>query len=140
MQKESVRCILIKIKCFFSNFKEFYNEQGYISYFNFIFCFHKFNTFPHIRSFPIIRFNICFFSKYIYCDLQVSNQYCCFLWTDRYCKTIIVRCLFITGSQWHYVWLVMWRSWVRAPSKAKRKSKRLYPYCLVLVGDSSVMS
>jgi len=61
MQKESVRCILIKIKCFFSNFKEFYNEQGYISYFNFIFCFHKFNTFPHIRSFPIIRFNICFF-------------------------------------------------------------------------------
>ena len=43
IQKESARCILIKIK-FFSNFKGFHNEHGYISYFNFIFCFYKFNN------------------------------------------------------------------------------------------------
>jgi len=60
IQQESVRCILIKIK-FFSNVKGFHNEHGYISYFNFIFCFYNFNKFGHIQSFPIIWFNICFF-------------------------------------------------------------------------------
>ena len=37
---------------------------------------------------------------------------------------------------WLHVWLVMWRSWVWAPSKAPvvLLSKKLYPYCLVLVG------
>jgi len=30
-------------------------------------------------------------------------------------------------------WLVMWRSWVWAPSNVSL-SKNLYPYCLVLVG------
>ena len=58
-QKESMRDILLKIKGF-SNFKGFHNEHGYISYFNFMFCFHKFNKFGHIQSFPIIWFNICF--------------------------------------------------------------------------------
>ena len=34
-----------------------------------------------------------------------------------------------------HVWLVMWRLWVRAPSKAPvvSLSKKLYPYCLLLV-------
>ena len=45
----------------FSHFKGFHNEHGYISYFSFIFCFHKFNKLWHIQSFPIIQFNICFF-------------------------------------------------------------------------------
>ena len=41
---------------------------------------------------------------------------------------------------WHsglHVWLVMWTSWVRAPSKAPvvSLSKKLYSYCLVLVGS-----
>jgi len=31
-------------KVLFSIFKEFHNEHGYISYFNFIFCFHKFHN------------------------------------------------------------------------------------------------
>ena len=60
IQKERVRCILIKIKGF-SNFKGFHNEHGYISNFNFIFYFYRFNKFGHIQSFPIIRFNTCFF-------------------------------------------------------------------------------
>ena len=32
---------------------------------------------------------------------------------------------------------LMWRSWVRAPSKTPvvSLSKKLYPYCLVLVGS-----
>jgi len=36
-----------------------------------------------------------------------------------------------------YVWLVIWRLWVRAPSKASvvSLSKKFYPYCLVLVGS-----
>ena len=36
-----------------------------------------------------------------------------------------------------HVWLVMWRSCVRTPSKAPvvSLSKKLYPYCLVLVGS-----
>jgi len=41
-----------------NNFKGFYNEH---LLFNFSFCCHKFNNFWHIQSFPIIRFNICFF-------------------------------------------------------------------------------
>ena len=60
IQKESVRCILIKIKFFFLISKDFIMNNGYISYFNFIFCFYKFNKFGHIQSFPIIWFNICF--------------------------------------------------------------------------------
>ena len=45
---------------------------------------------------------------------------------------------FFIGGTWHsglHVWLVMCRSWVRAPSKAPivSFSKNLYPYCLVLV-------
>jgi len=38
-----------------------------------------------------------------------------------------------------HVWLVMWRSWVRDPSKVPvvSLSKRLYPYCLVLVGSGN---
>ena len=36
-----------------------------------------------------------------------------------------------------HVWLVMWLSWVRAPSKdpVVSLSKKLYHYCLVLVGS-----
>jgi len=48
--------------------------------------------------------------------------------------------LYKQGAAWRsvlYVWLVMWRSWVRAPSKApvESLSKKLYPYCLLLVGS-----
>jgi len=60
IQKESVRCILITIKGF-SNVKGFHNEHVYISYFNLIFCFYKFNKFGYIQSFPILRFNIIMF-------------------------------------------------------------------------------
>ena len=60
IQKESVRCLLITIKGF-SNVKRFHNEHVYISYFNLIFCFYKFNKFGHIQSFPILRFNIIMF-------------------------------------------------------------------------------
>ena len=63
IHKESVRCILIKIK-FFSNFKGFHNEHGYISYFNFIFCFYKFNQFGHTQYFPIIWFNFFFLNSW----------------------------------------------------------------------------
>ena len=37
-----------------------------------------------------------------------------------------------------YVWLVMWRSWVRDPLKVPVVSlnKKLYPYCLVLDGTA----
>ena len=69
IQKESVRGILIKIK-FFSNFKGFHNEHGYISYFNFIFCCHNFNKFWHIQSFPTMWFNI----MYAYVQLETSAQ------------------------------------------------------------------
>ena len=36
-----------------------------------------------------------------------------------------------------HVWLVMWKSWVRVPSKAPvvSLSKKIYPYCLLLVGS-----
>ena len=36
-----------------------------------------------------------------------------------------------------HIWLVMWRLWVWAPSKAPvvTLSKKHYPYCLVLVGS-----
>jgi len=46
------------------------------------------------------------------------------------------RFLLIQRSGLH-VWLVMWRSWVRAPSKVPvvSLSKKLYTYCLVLVGS-----
>ena len=39
--------------------------------------------------------------------------------------------------QWVYGWLVMWRSLIRAPLKTAvvSLSKKLYPYCLVLVGS-----
>ena len=38
-----------------------------------------------------------------------------------------------------HVWLVMLRSWIRAPSKAPVVSliNTLYPYCLVLVGSKN---
>ena len=42
----------------YSHFKGFHNEH------NFIFCFHKFNTFWHIQYFPIIGFNICFLKSW----------------------------------------------------------------------------
>ena len=73
IQKESVRCILIKIKGF-SNVKGFHNEHGYISYFKFIFCFYKFNKVGHIQSFPTIWFNICFFLIHGTTDVQLKNE------------------------------------------------------------------
>ena len=73
IQKESVRCILIKIKGF-SNVKGFQNEHGYISYFKFIFCFYKFNKVGHIQSFPTIWFNICFFLIHGTTNIQVKNK------------------------------------------------------------------
>ena len=51
--------------------------------------------------------------------------------------------LFHKGAAWcsglHF-WLVMWRSWVLAPSKASAVSfrKKLYPYCLVLVCSRNI--
>jgi len=41
------------------------------------------------------------------------------------------------GRSGFHVWLVMWRSRVRTQSKALvvYLSKKLYPYCLVLVGS-----
>ena len=55
-------------KACFSNFKGFHNEH------NFIFCFHKFNTFWHIQYCPIIRFNICFFLIHGTKDFQVKHE------------------------------------------------------------------
>jgi len=41
------------------------------------------------------------------------------------------------GTKLLNVWLVMWRSWVRAPLKAPvvSSSKNVYAHCLVLVGS-----
>jgi len=68
-----MRDILLKIKGF-SNFKGFHNEHGYISYFNFMFCFHKFDKCLHIQSFQIIRSNTCFFLIHGTTDIQVKNE------------------------------------------------------------------
>jgi len=59
IQKESVRCILIKIKFFFLISKDFImNMDKFLI--SIYFLFYKFNTFEHIQSFPIIWFDICF--------------------------------------------------------------------------------
>jgi len=47
---------------------------------------------------------------------------------------------YILGTAWRsglHVWLIMWRSWIRALSKAPvvSLSNKLYPCCLVLVGS-----
>ena len=50
IQKESVRCILIKIKVFFLISKDFIMNMDT---FLISICFYKFNKFGHIQSFPI---------------------------------------------------------------------------------------
>ena len=87
IQKESVRCILIKIK-FFSNFIGFHNEHGYISYFNFIFCFYKFNKFGHIQSFPIIL-DVIVPNVHTHCSKLFDYRLFCLGFRDYEAKILI---------------------------------------------------
>ena len=65
-------------------------------------------------------------------DLSTRHEY-------KYCElfALLVMRPWAVWRSGLYVWLVMWRSWVRVPSKAHvvSLSKKLYLYCLVLVGS-----
>ena len=81
--------------------------------------------------------------KWSYRTFRLYKQFVAWKQTGSRCYWVKkqVEPLYITpqGAAWRsglHVWLVMWRSWVWPPSKAPivSLSKKLYPYCLVLVG------
>ena len=61
----------------------------------------------------------------------------CFRFRIKWC---VAYWMFTIGTAWRsglHIWLVMWRSWVWSPSRVPvvSSSKKLYPYCSVLVGS-----